>query len=351
MPEPRPITLSAVARQLPLVEPFVISRGVELAYDVVEVRARWGDADGWGEATPIDYFDESSDSVCEFVSSVSGEVGSDPFALEQVRKRLADHPGSMAAKAGIDAAIHDLCGRLVALPVWRLLGVPRTGPPTARTVSLRDPDAMAREACAAAARGFALLKLKLGGRDGADLARVEAVRAVTDLPLTVDVNEYWSYDEALELLPRLAGLGVTHVEQPLPAGDPDGAALRVRSALPIVLDEDCHTLADVAHCAQIGHGVNIKLAKCGGLREAMRMVHAARALGLLVMVGCMGESSLGIAAACPVAAVSDLVDLDGNQGLVHDTWTGLPLERGHVVPGDDPGWGVTRADLTGTAAC
>lgn len=340
------ITLEATVGSLPLVEPFVISRGVEHAYDVVEVCARWEGHAGWGEATPIDYFGESDASVASFVTAVSGELGDDPFALEEISARLAQHPGAMAAKAGVDSAIHDLCGRLVGLPTWRLLGVPRLGPATARTISLRDPDAMARETEATV--GFRLLKLKLGGRDGEDLARVEAVRSVTPVPLTVDVNEYWSFAEALELLPRLARLGVTHVEQPLPAGDPDGTRLRDASPLPVILDEDCHTLGDVAACASIGHGINIKLAKCGGVREAMRMVHAARALDLTVMVGCMGESSLGIAAACPIASVSDLVDLDGNQGLVHDTWAGLDLVDGRVVPTTAPGWGVRRADGGGS---
>lgn len=336
------ITLQAYPGSLPLVEPFVISRGVEYAYDVVEVCARWEGYVGWGEATPVEYFGESNESVCGFVANVSGELGDDPFALEEISARLATFPTAMAARAAVDAAIHDLCGQVAGLANWRLLGVPRAGPPTARTVSLADPDVMAR--AAEAISGFQLLKLKLGGRDGADLARVRAVRSVTSLPLTVDVNEYWSLAEALELLPEFARLGVTHVEQPLPAGDADGPRLRDASPLPVILDEDCHTLADVAACARIGHGINIKLAKCGGVREAMRMVHAARALGLVVMVGCMGESSLGIAAACPVASVSDLVDLDGHQGLVRDTWIGLDLVDGRVVPSTAAGWGVRHAD-------
>ena len=153
---------------------------------------------------------------------------------------------------------------------------------------------MARRAEAASGR-FRRLKLKLGGRDGRDVERVRAVRSVTEVPLQVDVNEYWSLDEARDALPQLAELGVEYCEQPLPAGDPGGPELRADSPIPIYVDEDCHTLADVAACGERAHGINIKLAKSGGVREALRMAAAARALGLGVMLGCMVESGLGIA--------------------------------------------------------
>jgi L-alanine-DL-glutamate epimerase-like enolase superfamily enzyme len=190
---------------------------------------------------------------------------------------------------------------------------------------------------------FKRLKLKLGGRDGLDAARVEAVHAVAGVPLQVDVNEGWSIDEALELLPRLAGLGVEYCEQPLPAGDPDGPRLKAASPIPIYVDEDCHVLADVAACADRAHGVNVKLAKSGGIREAVRMVHAARALGLGCMLGCMVESGLGIAAGAQVASLFDHVDLDGNILISHDPWPGVDFLDGVQVPAERPGLGVTRA--------
>ena len=183
-----------------------------------------------------------------------------------------------------------------------------------------------------------------------DVERVRAVREATPLPLQVDVNEYWSLDEALEAIPRLEQLGVQYVEQPLPAGDPDGSELRRRSSLPIYVDEDCHTLADIPVCAERGHGVNIKLAKSGGLREAIRMVHAARALGLGVMVGCMVESGLAIAPACPVASLCDHVDLDGNLLLAEDPWEGVELVDGVQLPSERPGLGVARRASAGAAA-
>jgi L-alanine-DL-glutamate epimerase-like enolase superfamily enzyme len=206
-------------------------------------------------------------------------------------------------------------------------------------VWLGDPDDMARRA-EAASSSFRRLKLKLGGGDGLDVARVKAVRSATELPLVVDVNEWWSLEEALDALPRLAELGVEHCEQPLRAGNEDGRALRERSPIPIFVDEDCHTLADVARCSEIAHGINIKLAKSGGIREAIRMTHAARALRLGVMLGCMLESGLGIAAACCVAPLCDHVDLDGNLLLREDPCPGVELVDGVQVPAVAPGLGV-----------
>ena len=198
---------------------------------------------------------------------------------------------------------------------------------------------MARRAETAATR-FHRLKLKLGGGDGLDVARVRSVRSVTDLPLQVDVNEWWSLDEALEALPQLAELGVEYCEQPLREGTQAVKHSVPRSPIPIYVDEDCHTLADVGACGQIAHGINIKLAKSGGIREAVRMAHAARALGLGVMLGCMIESGLGIAAGCCVAPLCDHVDLDGNLLLADDPCPGVELTDGTQVPSDSPGLGV-----------
>ena len=194
-----------------------------------------------------------------------------------------------------------------------------------------------------AAASYRRLKLKLGGRDGLDVDRVRAVRGATDLPLMVDVNEAWLLEEALEALPELAELGVEYCEQPLRAGDEGGPELKGRSPIPIYVDEDCHTLADVAKCAQIAHGINIKLAKSGGIREAIRMTHAARALRMGVMLGCMLESGLGIAAGCCVAPLCDHVDLDGNLLLREDPWPGVELVDGVQRPSLGPGLGVSQA--------
>ena len=158
------------------------------------------------------------------------------------------------------------------------------------------------------------------------------------------MNEYWTLDEALDWHCRSSpSSGVEYCEQPLPAGDSDGAALKKASPMPIYVDEDCHTLADVAACASIAHGINIKLAKSGGIREAVRMAHAARALGLGVMLGCMVETGLGIAAGAAIASLCDHVDLDGNLLIARDPWQGVELVDGVQLPSEEPGLGVGRA--------
>jgi L-alanine-DL-glutamate epimerase-like enolase superfamily enzyme len=324
--------------RLYLAQTFVISRESQDWADVVHVTLSHEGVEGRGEAAPIERYGETADSALAFVERHGSVVGDDPFALEEIGARLGELEGEQAAKSALDAALHDLQGKLLGIPLHRLLGVPRAGPPTSWTVWLGDPDDMARRAAAAAPR-FRRLKLKLGGGDGLDVERVRAVRRVTDLPLQVDVNEWWTADEALDACGALATLGVQYVEQPLREGDPAGADLRRRSPLPIYVDEDCHTLGDVAACREIAHGVTIKLAKSGGIREAIRMTHAARALGLGVMLGCMIESGLGIAAGCAIAPLCDHVDLDGNLLLAHDPAPGPALVDGVQVASGEAGLG------------
>jgi L-Ala-D/L-Glu epimerase len=334
------VDVSARIASLRLAETFVIARESQDTADVVWVEVRHDGVSGFGEAAPIERYDESAASALAFVEEHAALLGDDPFALEEIGARLAEVPGEQAAKAALDAALHDLIGKLLGAPVRRLLGLAAGGPPTSWTLGITDPDETARKA--ERVRGhFRRLKLKLGARDGLDVERVRAVRGVTDVPLQVDANEYWTLDEALAWIPELQTLGVEYVEQPLPAGDPGGAELRRRSPLPVYVDEDCHTLADVAACREIAHGVNIKLAKSGGLREAVRMANTARALGLGVMLGCMIESGLGIAAGAHVATLCDHVDLDGNLLLAEDPWSGVTLVDGVQMPSEGPGLGVT----------
>ena len=319
---------------LELAETFVISRRASDTEEVVQVELTHSGVRGYGEAAPIERYDESAESACAYVEEHADLLGDDPFAIEDVMARLPAH--EFAARAALDAALYDLQGKLSGLPVWRLLGLRRAGPPTSWTIWLGDPDDMARRAEKVAGR-FRRLKLKLGGGDGLDVERVRAVRSVTELPLQCDVNEAWTIDEALDALPQI---DVEYCEQPLRAGDPGGAELKRRSPVPVYVDEDCHTLADVAACAERAHGINVKLAKSGGIREAVRMVHAARALGLGCMLGCMVESGLGIAAGAHVASLFDHVDLDGNILIAHDPWPGVHFVDGVQLPSDEPGLGV-----------
>ena len=297
---------------------------------------------GHGEGAPIARYDESAESALRFVDDHGALVGDDPFALEDIGERLGSIRGEQAAKSALDAALHDLQGSSSAPPVFRLLGLPRTGPPTSWTVWLGDPDDMARRA-EQAATSYRRLKLKLGGGDGLDLERVRAVRGVTDLPLMVDVNEWWSLDEALDALPQLAEIGVEYCEQPLRAGDEGGRDAEGPLADPDLRRRGLPHARGRRACAEFAHGINIKLGKSGGIREAIRMVHAARSLRMGVMLGCMLESGLGIAAGCCVASLCDYVDLDGNLLLRDDPWPGVELVDGVQVPSLEPGLGVSRS--------
>jgi len=328
--------------RLQLAETFVIAREATDYADVVHVSLTHEGTTGYGEAAPVERYGESAQSAIEFVDEHGSIVGDDPFALEDIGERLATIPGEQAAKSALDGALHDLQGKLLGVPAFKLLGLPRSGPPTSWTIWLGDPDDMARRA-EKAGETYRRLKLKLGGGDGLDVERVRAVRGATDLPLMVDVNEWWSLDEALDALPQLAEIGVEYCEQPLRAGDEGGRALKERSPVPIYVDEDCHTLADIGACAEIAHGINIKLGKSGGIREAIRMAHAARALRMGVMLGCMLESGLGIAAGCCVAPLCDHIDLDGNLLLREDPWPGVTLVDGVQIPALAPGLGVAAA--------
>jgi L-alanine-DL-glutamate epimerase-like enolase superfamily enzyme len=330
--------LTARVVTIPLAETFVIARDSQDEVELCQVEIRQHGVSGFGEAAPISRYDESAESAKAYVEEHAGALGSDSFALEEIFDRLPER--EFAARAAIDAALHDLCGKLAGVPVWRMLGLRRMGPPTTWTVWLGDPDDMARRA-EAATPSFRRLKLKLGGRDGLDVERVRAVRSVTDRPLQVDVNEYWSLDEALEYLPQME---IEYCEQPIPALDPDGPELKRRSPVPIFVDEDCHTLSSVPECAERAHGINIKLAKSGGIREAVRMVHAARSLDLAVMLGCMVESGLAISAAAQIASLCDHVDLDGNLLLAYDPWPGVQFTDGVQIPANRPGLGVKAAE-------
>jgi L-Ala-D/L-Glu epimerase len=335
------VLVSARVVTLRLAETFVISRQAQDTADVLHVELEHDGVRGFGEAAPIERYDESAESALAYIEEHAELLGDDPFALEEILDRLP--PREYAARAALDAALHDLCGRLTGEPVWRLLGLRRAGPPTSWTIWLGDPDDMARRAERVRDR-FRRLKLKLGAHDGLDVERVRAVRGVADQPLQVDVNEGWDEAEALESLPRLAQLGVEYCEQPLRAGA--DAVLKGRSPIPVYLDEDCHTLADVASCAERADGINVKLAKSGGIREAVRMVHAARALGLQVMLGCMVESGLGISAAAQIASLCDHVDLDGNLLLAEDPCPGVEFVDGVQLPPTRPGLGVEAEALS-----
>ena len=327
---------------LALAEEFAISRGSMSSTETILLELEHDGLVGFGEAAPVYYRDEEVSSAVAFLAEEAPVlVGDDPFALEAIGERLEDVDGQAAAKAVIDAALHDWIGKRLGVPVWRLLGLAPEAPVTSYTIGI---DSLAGTADRARrASDYGALKVKVGGAE--DLERLRAVRAESDAPLRVDANEGWTLEAARELMPELVELGVELVEQPFPAADTDSfQALReVRPRPPVVVDEGCHDLSDVAPAAGYAEAINVKLAKSGGLREAVRMIHAARALGLRVMLGCMVESQLAIAPAAAIASLADWVDLDGHLLLADEPFVGLELRDGRVLPGAGPGLGVVPA--------
>jgi L-alanine-DL-glutamate epimerase-like enolase superfamily enzyme len=242
----------------------------------------------------------------------------------------------------LDGALYDWLGRRVGQPVWRLLGTDRLTPPTSYTIGIDTVDGTADRT--RRATGYEVLKIKVGGPG--DVERLRAVRAETSARLRIDGNEGWDLATARDLTPELIELGVEFVEQPFPAQDLDAfrGYREVSPRLPVLIDEGCKDLASVAPIATYADGIVIKLSKCGGIREALRMIHAARALDMQVMLGCMIESELGIAQAAQLGSLADHIDLDGHLLVSSRPFAGLGLRAGRLVLSEGPGLGVEPAD-------
>ncbi|HET9654875.1 MAG TPA: dipeptide epimerase [Kineosporiaceae bacterium] len=324
---------------LHLARTFTIARS---SVDTEEVCAVQLDHDGitaYGEGAPVDYWGESAASVADAVEAEGlALIGPDPLALGEICERIRRWDGPQGAKMALDGVVHDWFGKRLGHPLWRLFGLPRHTPPTSFTIGIASVDETVEKV--REATGFEVYKVKVGGPG--DLERLEAVRAVTGARLRIDGNEGWTIDTARELMPTLLRLGVEFVEQPFPAADLASyhAYRLLPQRLPVLIDEGCKDLADLAGIAGYADGIVIKLSKCGGIREAHRMVHAARALGLQVMVGCMIESQLGIAQAAQLAPLVDHVDLDGHLLITGSPYQGLGFDGGRLVLADAPGLGV-----------
>jgi L-alanine-DL-glutamate epimerase-like enolase superfamily enzyme len=297
--------------------------------------------DGVGEAAAVPYYGETQEGIIEYLKSVP-DLGDDPFDLDGM---LAKRPkGSRAARAAIDEALHDLWGKKLGQPLYKLLGLnPTHVPLTCLTIGIDEPDVMAEQAKAS---GYPILKIKLGSEK--DEAILAAIRKVTGAKLQADANAGWTRDQALELIPRLAEYGLEFVEQPLPIDDVDGyfwlkEKLRAqRVHVPIFADETAKTSHDVAKLAGAVDGVVVKAMKAGGLREALKMIHTARAHDMQVMLGCMVESSVGVTAAAHLAPLSDYADLDGPLLIRNDPYRGLQYDGARFSLPKGPGLGVER---------
>jgi L-Ala-D/L-Glu epimerase len=327
--------------------PFVIARGGTAEWRVVYVRVRDADgAEGWGEAAPNRFYGETPESAVAAVERFRGALaGLDPWALEDAEARMnAALRFNGAAKSAVSAALHDLAAKRLGVPLWKLWGLdPARAPRSSFTIGIAEDDAALRHKVAEA-EAYPVLKVKLGDPRGArrDECIIRAVREeAPDKVLRVDANAAWTPKVALRMIDLLADLGVEFVEQPLAPHDLEGMRfVRERSPLPVVADESCVTAADIPRLVGVADGINIKLAKCGGLREALRMVAVARAHGMLVMCGCMIETSLGITAAAHLAPLLDCADLDGAALLADDPSDGATIAGGVIRLPDRPGLGV-----------
>jgi L-alanine-DL-glutamate epimerase-like enolase superfamily enzyme len=323
---------------------FTIARSSHRRYDNVVVEVEADGLTGIGEAAPSAYYGETKGTVLAALETLRPLVEEahplEVRALETALERRLG--GNGAARAAVSAACHDWRGKRFDAPLYRLLGLSaETIPPTSFTIAIASPEEMAERA--AAASGFLVLKIKLGF-EGDERALERVAAAVAGRRLRVDANAGWSRKTALRRLRLLEEVGVELVEQPLPAEDLEGlAALRAAARLPIVADESCVTARDLRRVAGAVDGVNVKLAKTGSVGEALRLIEGARALGLSVMLGCMVESSLGIAAAVHLSPLVDWVDLDGHLLVSDDPFRGLALQDGRVLPSDEPGLGVRPA--------
>jgi L-alanine-DL-glutamate epimerase-like enolase superfamily enzyme len=342
--------LESEVLHLGLRDPFRIARsdhdaGHAITTVVVELRDdRHPGLVGLGEGYPDRFYGETSETMSSIFPRLLAAIEApEPTAAGlaaagAAMARAIAHHG--AAKCAIDIALHDLVGQITSEPVHRVLGLSSEIPPTDFTLGIDEPVVVAERARRAA--HFPALKIKVGGP--ADLATLEAVREVYDRTIRVDANTGWSRDDALAILPELERLGVELIEQPFPRQAlRDLAWLQERSALPIVADESAVTIDDLESLVGVVAGVNVKLAKCGGVGPAAQMLVRARELGFRTFLGCMEETSVGIAASAAVASLAEWVDLDGNLLLADDPFEGLELDeacRWRLT--DAPGLGLRR---------
>jgi L-alanine-DL-glutamate epimerase-like enolase superfamily enzyme len=308
----------------------------------VQVEIEYDGVVGYGEASMPPYLGQSVETVMAFLQKVDLSQFSDPTQLEDILAYVDSlSEGDTAAKAAVDIALHDLVGKLVGAPWYKLWGLNKEKTPsTTYTIGIDTTEVMKQKTLEVAGQ-FNILKVKLG-RD-TDKEMIEAIRSVSSLPIAVDVNQGWTdRGYALDMICWLKEHGVVMVEQPMPKDRLDDTAwVTERSPLPVFADESLQRLGDILPLKGVFSGINIKLMKCGGMREAWKMVNMARALGMRVMVGCMTETSCAVSAAAQFSPAVDFADLDGNLLISNDRFRGMEVVGGKITLNDLPGIGLT----------
>ncbi len=309
----------------------------------VQVEIEYDGFTGYGEASMPPYLGQSVETVTAFLQKVNLEQFSDPFQIDDILSYVDSlSEGDSAAKAAVDIALHDLVGKLMGQPWYRIWGLnPAKTPNTTFTIGIDTPEVV-REKTRECADLFKILKVKVGGPNDKEMIRT--IREITQLPIAVDANQGWKdRDHALEMIHWLYENGVVMVEQPLPAGQIDDTAwLTEKSPLPIFADEAIQRLRDIPSIKGAYTGINIKLMKCTGMREAWKMANYAHAEGLRVMIGCMTETSCACSAAAQLSPLADFADLDGNLLISNDRFEGMTVVEGKITLNDRPGIGLIK---------
>ena len=337
------IKLSFEPYELQLRHTFTVSSYSRKTTPGVQVRLDYEGFTGYGEASMPPYLGQSVETVCNFLQKVDMQQFRDPFRLEDILAYVDSlSPGDGAAKAAVDIALHDLAGKLIGQPWWRLWGLdPSKTPDTTFTIGIDTPD-IVRQKTRECADRFNILKVKVGLDNDKEMIRT--IREVTDLPLAVDANQGWKdREQALDEIHWLKENGIVMVEQPMAKERiEDNAWITERSPLPIFADEAIQRLADIPSIKGAYHGINIKLMKCTGMREAWKMLNYARAEGMKVMIGCMTETSCAVSAAAQLSPAVDFADLDGNLLITNDLYKGMEVVNGKITLSDMPGIGLSK---------
>ena len=329
--------------ELQLQHTFTVASYSRTTTPDVQVEIHYDGFVGYGEASMPPYLGQTVESVCAFLEKVDLGQFADPFQLEDILAYVDSlSPGDTAAKAAVDIALHDLVGKLIGQPWWRLWGLDAAkAPDTTFTIGIDTPEVV-REKTRECADRFNILKVKVGLDNDEEMIRT--IREITRLPIAVDANQGWTdRQKALDEIFWLKEQGVVMVEQPMPKERlDDNAWITERSPLPIFADEAVQRLADIAPLKGAYTGINIKLMKCTGLREAWKMANYARAEGMRVMVGCMTETSCAVTAAAHLSPLADFADLDGNLLITNDRFRGMTVEAGRITLPDAPGLGLVK---------
>lgn len=328
--------------ELHLKHVFTLASGSRSTTPVMLTEIEYENVIGYGEASMPPYLGESHETAGLFLSKVDLTRFSNPFLTEDILAYIDQlAPGNFAAKASVDIALHDLTGKLMKQPWFRIWGLnPEHTPNTSFTIGIDKPDVVTQKVREASP--YKILKVKLG--QGNDKEMIQTVRSVTDKPVCVDVNQGWTDKKmALEMIHWLKEQGVVFVEQPMPKALVDDISwLTQNSPLPVIADEAIQTVADFKKVQGAYSGINIKLMKCGGMRSAYIMAGMARASGMKVMVGCMTETSCAVTAAAQLSPLVDWADLDGNLLIDNDVFEGIIIRDGKVILPETPGIGVTK---------